>query len=468
MMVARTAADATVTRRLPPIPSLLLLAGLGLFLLSGTAAVVGLHHLIGLADQRASALRSNTVAVELLSAVKDIETGLRGYVIAGSEEFLTSVDAGVARVPALFDQLEAYSARTTLIQPHLPTLRRLAETRIAIATSVIAVRRDDGQAQAAALIASGAGQRAMTAFRSAVKALTDDLDAHVAQLDAALHDVSEQARLRIIISTLIGSASLVGGILVLRIEQGRRSRAEADLEAANADLEARIARRTSQLERANRLMEQHAVNLNRSVESERRRLAREVHDQLGQLFTALKLSLPPSDAVISPMQRALLIDLVDEGVTTARRIASDLRPAVLDDFGLGMALSQRARRFSEETGLACSVDVTDGLHLSTEQVTQLYRIACEAMTNVARHAGAKRLRIDGRQSADGYRLTVEDDGRGPLEGGMVESFGFQSMRERANLAGGTLTTGTSEWGGLRVSTDIPNPSRRHADAPAAG
>lgn len=444
------------------------IGGLLLFVFAAVSALMGLQELIGFANQRASALRAENATIELLSAVKDVETGARGYVIAGTEEHLAPYHAGVRQLPGIFQRLEGHAATTPLLRRHLPILRTLASDRVAQAEALIATRKEEGEAAALALVGTGAGKRAMDAFRSAVLSVELELRAEVARIESGLATISEQSRLRVLLATAIGTFLLVVGIVLLARERGRRTRAEWSLAQANQHLESRIAERTAELEKAHRQMAQHAVELDRSVENERRRLAREVHDQLGQLFTAMKLSLPQADAVIPPMQRAMLLELVDEGVATARRIASELRPAVLDDFGLAFALAQRGQRFTEETGLACVVDVTDSERLGPEQATQLYRIACEAMTNVARHAAAKRVRIEGRAEPEGYRLGIEDDGRGMLGGSASESFGMRSMRERAALAGGRLELGSSPWGGLRVTVHVPDAQAGGARAAAAG
>ncbi len=463
--------EAPVTRRptTRPTRQLLLLpvTGLLLFVFAAASALLGLQDLIGFAHQRASALRAEIATLEVLSAVKDVETGSRGCVIAGTEAYLAPYDAGIGRLPGLFEKLEGHAATTPLLRRHLPALRALAGARVAQAEAVIAARRDEGEDAAIALIEAGAGKRAMDAFRSGVTALEQELQAEVARIEGGLASVSAQSRWRVAIATLIGTVLLFVGMLLLARERVRRGAAEGALFDANQHLETRIAERTAELERAHRQMEQHALQLDRSVENERRRLAREVHDQLGQLFTALKLSMPPADATISPPQRTMLLGLVDEGIATARRIASELRPALLDDFGLGVALAQRGRRFAEETGLSCTVDVTDSEGLLAEQSTQLYRIACEAMTNVARHAAAKRVRIEGRAEPEGYRLVVEDDGRGLMGASAPESFGLNSMRERAALAGGHLELGGSPWGGLRVAIRVPTTQAGGAHAPAA-
>ncbi len=154
--------------------------------------------------------------------------------------------------------------------------------------------------------------------------------------------------------------------------------------------------------------------------------------------------------------------LVAEGIATVRRIAAALRPPLLDDLGLGPALTLAGRQFGEHAGVNCTVKVDDTDCLNPEQTTQLYRITQEALTNIARHAGAQRVWIAGevaREAQSGiYRLAIEDDGCGMAQAGtppITTSLGLVSMRERASLAGGSLQVGSGRDGGVRVEVNLP-------------
>lgn len=201
---------------------------------------------------------------------------------------------------------------------------------------------------------------------------------------------------------------------------------------------------------------------NELMETERARIAREIHDQLGQIFTSLKLILGrlrtplPDDAGTEVDEAARLLD---EGVDVARRIAGELRPAVLDDFGLGVALKVYAERYARQTGLACAVEMQEDQTLDAQQAIQLYRIALEALTNVARHARARQVRIEGHVEESGYLLRIEDDGVGwPKEApanSAGTSMGLTGMRERARLLGGSIQLGTTPGGGVFLQVRLP-------------
>jgi PAS domain S-box-containing protein len=204
-------------------------------------------------------------------------------------------------------------------------------------------------------------------------------------------------------------------------------------------------------------------------EEEKARIARDLHDELGQLVTGLKMDLRWIERRVgelgdAPGANALLdravaaTELADQTVATVQRLAADLRPGALDRLGLGAALRQEGRAFEARTGMRCEVELDDALApLGDELATALYRIAQEAMTNVARHAGARRVSVRLQRAAGAVRLRVEDDGRGiePGEARRADALGLLGMRERANALGGEVRVEGSAGRGTAVTAEIP-------------
>jgi PAS domain S-box-containing protein len=223
------------------------------------------------------------------------------------------------------------------------------------------------------------------------------------------------------------------------------------------------------LEHARDDLRAFARKLDEDIEGERKRLAREVHDQLGQIFTALKLNVlgwAPGAAMDHARLEQFGV-LLDEGIRVARRISADLRPTMLDDLGLGPALAHFGQALGAQAGFAVEVDIQRDARLGAECVNQLFRVAQEGLTNVARHAGASRARVHGVVVDGHYRLTVEDDGHGSgntKDGGL----GLLGMRERAALIGARLDVGASELGGLRVTLSLPLIKGEGDEANSAG
>lgn len=203
-------------------------------------------------------------------------------------------------------------------------------------------------------------------------------------------------------------------------------------------------------------------------EEERTRIARELHDDLGQSLTALKMDvgglvemLQPS-AAGGPLQNRLISRIVgtlDDTVTAVQRLSSELRPSVLDDLGLAAAIEAEALRFEQRTGIECEISVPDqdGVQVSGPAVTAIYRIVQEALTNVARHADATRVEVRLRQRPGELLLEIRDDGRGITseEVGDRFSFGLIGIRERADMVGGTVHFEGVSGRGTIVSVRIP-------------
>jgi signal transduction histidine kinase len=244
----------------------------------------------------------------------------------------------------------------------------------------------------------------------------------------------------------------------------------ASLQQFNEELERRVADRTAQLERAsdelrNSREELRALSLHLQQvrEHERTRISREIHDELGQALTALKMDLAThptgdgQDVHSQAMDRA--IPMVDHMIASVRRIATELRPQILDDLGLLPALEWQAQDFGSRTGIACHIrcrGVTTGL--DAERSTALFRMVQEMLTNIARHAQATHAQISLRFGRTAVVLDVRDNGRGmraSAPDGAGTGLGLLGMRERAAAFGGTVTIQSKAHRGTHVQVRIP-------------
>jgi signal transduction histidine kinase len=195
-------------------------------------------------------------------------------------------------------------------------------------------------------------------------------------------------------------------------------------------------------------MEQLTHLLLRAQEEERRRIARELHDEAGQALTAAKIELDLEG-------RHEASALVMRALSQVRDLSNLIRPSVLDDLGLLPALRSLADDFSERTGIAVHVDAEESASaIPPELQVVVYRVAQEALTNVARHARAGSARVTLRSSGASLRLDIEDDGVG-VNGPLRPNLGLLGMRERVAGAGGTLSLGGAAEGGFRVEAELP-------------
>ncbi|MFC0253105.1 sensor histidine kinase [Massilia consociata] len=197
-------------------------------------------------------------------------------------------------------------------------------------------------------------------------------------------------------------------------------------------------------------------------EQERARIAREIHDDLGGNLTAIKMALSMLAARLPGDQPALLEranyldDLVDRSIEAVHRISLDLRPTMLD-LGIVAALEWQAREFEKQMGIACIFrGPDDDILLDDDHATALFRIFQEALTNIAKHAGATRVTVSLRRQRAHLTLEICDNGRGivPSDRLKPQSFGLRGMSERAKALGGTLALSSAPGGGTMVTIKI--------------
>jgi len=197
-------------------------------------------------------------------------------------------------------------------------------------------------------------------------------------------------------------------------------------------------------------------------EEERTYIAREVHDELGQALTGLKIDLAwlksrMADRVLVDRVQSVIVR-IDGAIDTVRRIATDLRPSVLDDLGLVAAVEWQAQEFERSTGITVQLEV-QAEHVELEDIcaTTAFRILQETLTNVARHANATRVTIALRVSSEALTLEVRDNGRGISKAEMAspQSLGLLGSRERAIACGGKLVIDGVRGKGTTVSLRIP-------------
>jgi PAS domain S-box-containing protein len=226
-----------------------------------------------------------------------------------------------------------------------------------------------------------------------------------------------------------------------------------------------LARREEELRITNERLRALGARLEAAREEERRLLARELHDQVGQALIVVKLELAMlgraaaggSEREIQPrlagMQRQL-----DDTLETTRRLSAELRPPLLDEMGLPAVIEARAKELEARSGLAFTLEMPAGeFALDPARALALYRVMQEALTNVVRHANARRVVVRLAMEQDEVVLAIGDDGRGIAPGEPVRpgSFGLLGMRERVTALGGSLTIEGRPAAGTTVTARVP-------------
>ena len=217
------------------------------------------------------------------------------------------------------------------------------------------------------------------------------------------------------------------------------------------------------------------AHIDKVKEHERTRLARELHDDLGGNLTAIKMALamlvrrlPAEDALLQ--EKAEYVDaLVDRSIDAVHRISLDLRPSMLD-LGLVAALDWQVKEFARQAGIDCQfISNRQHIELELDQATSLFRIAQEALTNIAKHAQASRVTVRLARQRQQLRLTIADNGVGMRlsDRAKPQSFGIRGMAERASALGGSLNLMDGPEGGTMLSIKIRLDSQREAIIAAA-
>jgi len=240
-----------------------------------------------------------------------------------------------------------------------------------------------------------------------------------------------------------------------------------ELHNKNATLAGEIAERKLVEERLRESQENLralATHLQSVREEEQTRIAREIHDELGQALTGLKMDLTWLASRLPAGQKPLInkttsmFQLMDNTIQAVRRIASGLRPEVLDEVGVAAAIAWQAREFQKRTGIRCKAALpTDDLALGAEKSTAVFRIFQEVLTNVARHANATRVDILMQLDAETLVLQVQDNGNGISETDIhsPKSLGLLGMRERVLPFGGTIEVTGRSGAGTKVVVSVP-------------
>jgi signal transduction histidine kinase len=274
---------------------------------------------------------------------------------------------------------------------------------------------------------------------------------------------------------IISKGRTTGAIVLYLEEMHRQEKWEVEFLQAVADtLAGAIAHKDAErmLKESYKQLRNLTGHLQSVREEERARIARDIHDELGQLMTALKIDLtwlnsrPHKDQEAFPEKIKAMIELIETGNKTIQRISSELRPSMLDDLGLAAAIEWQAGEFQKRTGIECEVKmIPEDLVLDKELATNIFRIFQEAITNVVRHADATRVEVNLKADSSDIELVIKDNGKGISQEQISSpySFGLVSMRERVFPWNGRVEISGKENKGTTLKVNIPINSERSAN-----
>lgn len=248
----------------------------------------------------------------------------------------------------------------------------------------------------------------------------------------------------------------VAGFLGIARNITERKKAELALRQANEVLEQKVHERTQEL----RLL---SARVQDAIEEQRASIAREVHDELGAALTRLQMDLgwlaakATGDSGAAAKRILEMQKLVAQTIQTVQKISAELRPAMLDDLGLGATIEWYVREFERHSGVHCTVTVQNDMpDLTRTQATALYRILQEALTNILRHARATEAHVALSEDRQGVVLRINDNGRGIPTSKVtsMQSMGLLGMKERARMIGGELLIATDTEAGTTITVTV--------------
>jgi two-component system sensor histidine kinase UhpB len=411
----------------------LLIAGFGLvILLLLAAAVVGIHNIQSIQQNAADLLREQSVTNHLIDELHSQQTSL------------TEVFSILARDPDSVDydrimsQLEEADRDIARISAEGA---RTAESRLweRLQRSSIAFSNE-----ARRLLAADSPEtyRSMDLFRlheSFIAVVARLIESEYRKVSAAQAQIDQRSTRLFDVSFVFAAAAVALALIFAAITV-----------RLAADLVRRMEWQTAELGRV-------SFHMLEAQEATARRFSHELHDELGQSLTAVKTNLAALEAGGNGRPERLqdCVRLVDDAIGNVRQMSQLLRPTILDDFGLDAGVRWLCDGFAARTGVDVQFESTFTGRLADETETHLFRIAQEALTNIARHSGAKHVRVGLESSGGAIHLAIQDDGRGlgasPNGGGM----GMIGMRARARSAGGDLAVKSRPGEGVLIEVRIP-------------
>jgi signal transduction histidine kinase len=410
---------------------------------------LGHQQVVSLNLEREASVKTQLVAGRLRRTLLSMESATRGYMVIGRIEYLEPYRLQAPVLEATLKVAEALTYSESQSKAILVQIVEMSRRKQAEMQETIRLFQSGDRIGAMVLLETDAGEKLMTDISASV----DQLISQEGGVFSLAGEVGANAASvnRLLIWVLV-VASLAGAALLMRLGRAReRDRLVhlSQLQAERDRLEQDVTRRTAETVEL-------ALHMDRVREDECGRLARELHDELGGLLTAAKLDVARIRKRLPETGpgRDLLLHLsqsLDAGISLKRRIIEDLRPSSLSNLGLEPTLQIQCREFAQRAEIVVSTDIAD-VKLPDDQELTVYRVVQEALTNVAKYAGATTVRVS-LLPVDGHlEVRVVDDGKGfnPEAAQVAGGRGLQGMRFRVKACGGDLHIDSSPGQGTAV------------------
>ena len=451
----------TVDPRVPRAVITVILISIVLLAINASLLVVNTAETMDSNAQYARSYEIKRALSSFQSVITTAESGQRGYLLTGQTDYLEPYYRAMRSWRTELDRLRNLTAEYPRRQADVAELEQLTAAAISRLEQTIERSRAPGPKGDADV----AGTDRATAVMDRVRAIVDRMmDEEDRRIEALASEVLKDMWVTVgvaLLTTVVTAAVLIGLNKLLERYSAARARAESALLQANQQLNSLVEQRTAELTE----LSQHLIRVS---EEEKAKLARELHDTLGSNLTAINMDLnwilrrmPEGGRELRErLQRAL--QMLTDTVELKHQVIEGLRPSQLDNLGLSYAMRSHCSEFTRRTGLPCEVDVVEDFDdLDPTWSIAFYRIAQEALTNIAKHAQATKVRISLQREPTGIRLCVVDDGMGIAEDAHTKpkSHGVIGMRERMRQVGGRVVVKRHSTGkGTVVDAFIPSGS----------
>lgn len=405
-------------------------------------------------DQADALMRSQDGLQQLVQGIVDAETGTRGFLLTGRQDYLQPYHEALGRIRQSMGKVEQRFGNDPPSAQALQKLHEFIATKLSELALTISLAEQGKTEATSEILGSGIGKEKMDAIRAISGELLAREARDIQQNRDAIYRTLFLSRVGIVLLSLSGLLALfmyqrlTVALKLQQLQQHRMVQAERDR------LEVEVIQRTAQLTE----LTQH---IQTAREDERHRLARNLHDDLGALLTSAKLDaarIKSRISVSAPEALDLLTHLVgtlNSSIALGRRIIEDLRPSALANLGLAASLEILARQFGDNTGVdvACALEAVE-LPAGSELIA--YRLVQEALTNITKYANAGHVWI-ALTSQDGQvEVSVRDDGVGfDTEVQRSSAYGLVGMRFRVEASGGKLSLVSTPGRGTRVYARLP-------------
>lgn len=405
-------------------------------------------------SSRERAIERRVAVNQVRRLILEAESSQRGYLLTAELKYKEPYLASIGELGQAISKLAALPAERDEQRERVRALADLANRKLSEMQEVIRLAEAGERQRALDLMLTGIGREHMMTIDKLVQDAATEEGASIVASSRQLERVLLWSRIGIAVLVLLGLAAVLLGLRQTRLRWRERESQQRALQAERDKLEVQVAART-------RALTEIATHLQTVREDERSRLARELHDELGGLLTAAKLDVARIKSKAAPLSPELaerirhLVTTLDAGIALKRRIIEDLRPSSLSNLGLKPALEILCSEFAQRSEIAVEARIDD-VALDEPRALSVYRLVQEALTNVAKYAGAKRVDVNLAVRDGRVRVRVRDDGRGfDVDAATGSGHGLAGMRFRVQSAGGDMRVHSRPGGGTTIEAELP-------------